>query len=205
MNACLVKIVLFRNQSKAHVNSNRKGMSLVQVVRQFSNEEHAERMFIQSRWRDGVVCPSCNSDRISEPKNRNPQPFRCKDCRKFFRVKTGTVMHGSNLSLGTWSLAAYILTTNLKRRLAMKLHRDLGVSSKTASPFGGTVEYVNEFAGRNNQRRPDTEDQTSWLVRRMDWKRLRYKDLTSLGCCKRNYSYQTASNGAGAGDCRSKT
>ena len=175
----MVKIVLFRNQGKAPVKSCRKGMSLVQAVRQFSNEERAERMFIQSRWRDAVICPSCNSDRISEPKNRKPQPFRCIDCRKFFSVNAGTVMHDSNLSLGTWSLAAYILTTNLKRRLAMKLHRDLRVSYKTASPSGGTVEYVNEFAGRNNQRRLDTEDQTSWLVRRMDWKRLRYKDITS--------------------------
>ncbi|MYD26661.1 MAG: IS1595 family transposase [Gemmatimonadetes bacterium] len=37
--------------------------------------------------------------------------------------------------------------------------------------------YVNEFAGRHNQRPLDTEDQMSAMVRGMDGKRLRYADL----------------------------
>ena len=37
--------------------------------------------------------------------------------------------------------------------------------------------YVNEFAGRHNQRRCHTEVQMTMAVRMMDRKRLRYKDL----------------------------
>ena len=37
--------------------------------------------------------------------------------------------------------------------------------------------YVDEFAGRHNQREEDTIEQMSSMVRGMDCKRLRYKDL----------------------------
>ena len=37
--------------------------------------------------------------------------------------------------------------------------------------------YVNEFAGRHNQRSEDTPDQMAAVVRGMDGKRLRYQDL----------------------------
>ena len=37
--------------------------------------------------------------------------------------------------------------------------------------------YVDEFAGRHNQRESDTIDQMAAMVQGMDGKRLRYKDL----------------------------
>ena len=37
--------------------------------------------------------------------------------------------------------------------------------------------YVNEFAGRHNARPLDTIDQMAGMVRGMDGKRLRYRDL----------------------------
>ena len=37
--------------------------------------------------------------------------------------------------------------------------------------------YVNEFSGRHNQRSRNTVDQISAMVRRMDGRRLRYRDL----------------------------
>ena len=39
--------------------------------------------------------------------------------------------------------------------------------------------YVQEFAGRQNQREADTLDQMAAMVRGMDGKRLRYRDLTA--------------------------
>ena len=39
--------------------------------------------------------------------------------------------------------------------------------------------YVGEFAGRHNQRPDDTVDQMASMVRGMDGKRLRYRDLTA--------------------------
>ena len=59
-------------------------------------------------------------------------PYRCRSCGKRFSAKTGTVMESSNLGYQTWALAAYLLTTNLKGVSSMKLHRDLGITQKSA-------------------------------------------------------------------------
>lgn len=49
-----------------------------------------------------------------------------------FSLKTGTLMEGSKLGYQTWALAIYLVTTNLKSVSSMKLHRDLGITQKSA-------------------------------------------------------------------------
>ena len=59
-------------------------------------------------------------------------PYRCRDCRKFFSVKTKTLMHGSKLGLQTWAIAYYLVATGIKGVSSMKLYRDLGITRKSA-------------------------------------------------------------------------
>ena len=110
----------------------RKGMTLMDVVKQFDTEEKAEEWFIAQRWPDGVACPFCHSQEVSPRPSRKPQPFRCRSCRKDFSVKTGTVFHGSNIPLSKWAVGFYLYMTNLKGVSSMKLHRDLGITQKSA-------------------------------------------------------------------------
>ena len=112
--------------------SYRKGITLLEAIQQFSDEAAVERMFIDARWPNGIACPGCGSLNIQERTTRKPQPFRCRDCRKDFSVKTDTVMQGSNIPLSKWAIAAYILNTSLKGVSSMKLHRDLGISQPAA-------------------------------------------------------------------------
>ena len=109
-------------KTKAPGKAFRKGMTLVEAVRRFS----AEAMFVEARWPNGA-CPDCGSLDVQARPTRKPQPYRCRDCRNDFSVKTGTVMQGSNLPLSKWALAAYLMTTNLKGVSSMKLHRDLAL------------------------------------------------------------------------------
>ena len=113
---------------KAH----RKGITLMGVVKQFDTEEKAEAWFVEQRWPDGTTCPFCQSQEVSPRPSRKPQPFRCRACRKDFSVKTSTVLHSSNIPLTKWAIGFYLFMTNLKGVSSMKLHRDLGVSQKTA-------------------------------------------------------------------------
>ena len=113
---------------KAH----RKGITLMDVVKQFDTEAKAETWFVEQRWPDGVTCPFCQSQEVSPRPSRKPQPFRCRACRRDFSVKTGTVLHSSNIPLSKWALGFYLFMTNLKGVSSMKLHRDLGVSQKSA-------------------------------------------------------------------------
>ena len=105
---------------------------MIEAVKQFGDEEAAEEMFIEARWPNGVACPKCGSLNIQERPTRKPQPFRCRDCRKDFSVKTNTVMQGSNIPLYKWALAVFLMNTSLKGVSSMKLHRDLGISQPSA-------------------------------------------------------------------------
>ena len=140
----------------------RKGMTLVEVMRMFPDDATAERWFIDMRWPMGVHCPDCGSMSVQERPTRKPQPYRCRDCRKDFSVKTGSLMHGSKLGFQVWALAIYLLATNLKSVSSMKLHRDLGVTQKTAwylsqriretwvdhrESFSGPVEVDETYVG----------------------------------------------------------
>ena len=59
-------------------------------------------------------------------------PYWCSDCRSYFSVRTGTALERSKVPLRKWAFAVYIVTTSLKSVSSMKLHRDLGVTQKTA-------------------------------------------------------------------------
>ena len=61
-------------------------------------------------------------------------PFRCrkKACTKRFSVKTGTIMQSSKVGYQNWVFAMYLMTTNLKGISSMKLHRELGITQKSA-------------------------------------------------------------------------
>ena len=124
---------------KAPGRSYRRGISLVKAVEMFSDADFTERWFVDSRWPDGIQCPRCDVKDIQHRATRKPQPFRCNACRFDFSVKTHTLMHSSPLPLKTWGLALYLVTTNLKGVSSMKLHRDLGVSQKTAWHLGHRI------------------------------------------------------------------
>jgi transposase-like protein len=122
-------------------------MSLVNAVNLFSDEQATEEMFVQARWPEGIHCPFCDSENVKDRPTRKPAPFRCYSCRKDFSVKTGTVMHGSNLCLGTWALAAYLLTTNPKGIPSLRLAEYLGVTQKTAWHLGHRIRRAWEEPG----------------------------------------------------------
>ena len=149
----------------------------------FADESKAEEWFVSMRWPDGIQCPVCESHNIQVRTTRKPQPFRCNACRKDFSVKTHSIMHGSKLSLGTWGMAVYLLTTNLKGVSSMKLHRDLGITQKTAwhlahrirrawatgaaggkAQFLGPVEVDETFVG-GRQRSRHTDKRRYWRER----------------------------------------
>ena len=94
--------------------SYRKGISLIESVHLFADPDTAALRMERARWGDGlVVCPKCGSERGTRM-NRADMPYRCKDCRKFFSVKTGTPMAESKLPVTSWLMAAYQDLTILK-------------------------------------------------------------------------------------------
>ena len=153
----------------------RKGLSLVKITRMFPDDAAAERWFIETRWPNGVHCLACGSNNIQERPTRKPQPYRCRDCRKDFSVKLGTLMEGSKLGFQVWAIAIYLLATNLKSVSSMKLHRDLNITQKSAwylaqriretwrdnsGMFTGPVEADETYIGGKRKNMPKAKRKT---------------------------------------------
>ena len=121
-------------RGKAPGRYYRDGVTLIDLFNMFPDEDAAELWFEMDRWGDtGLYCPRCGSfDKVSMVPSGRPMPFWCGDCRKCFSVRTGTAMQNSKLPLQKWAIAIYLQVTNLKGISSMKLHRDLGITQKSA-------------------------------------------------------------------------
>ena len=120
--------------SKGPGKSFRKGITLPELFQMFPDDKSAEQWFVEMRWPNGMTCPYCESSKVQRNAPHPTMPFRCqaKGCRKRFSVKIGTLMHASNISYQKWAVAIYLTLTSLKSVSSMKLHRDLGITQKSA-------------------------------------------------------------------------
>ena len=107
-------------------------LSTFEYFQKFPNEEAARNFFETRRWADEPVCGHCGSLSVTECKDHKPMAYRCKDCRKHFSVRTGTVLAESRLPLLKWLLAIYMLTSARKGIPSTQMARELGVTQKTA-------------------------------------------------------------------------
>ena len=148
---------------KSPGKAQREGLDLIQLMNLFPTEEAAINWFEQIVWDEYRACGHCGSLDTKAVPNAKPMPYWCKDCRSYFSVRTGTAIARSNVPLRKWAIAVYLCVTSLKSVSSMKLHRDIGVSQKTAwfmlhrlreawakeidGPFDGPVEVDEAYFG----------------------------------------------------------
>ena len=148
---------------KAPGKAHREGLTLPELFDMFPDEAAATEWFESIIWPNGRHCPKCGSERTREASHKK-MLYWCTDCRSYFSVKTGTAMQASKIPLRKWAIAIYLCLTSLKSVSSMKLHRDIGVSQKTAwfmmhrireawgdddgvEPFDGPVEVDETYIG----------------------------------------------------------
>ena len=103
-------------------------ISASEFFKSFPNEASAIKYIEGLRWADGIICPHCDSQRTSRMKDS--QYHQCKDCRKKFTVRTGTVFERSHIPLDKWLYAMYILQTARKGVSSLQLSKELGITQK---------------------------------------------------------------------------
>jgi len=149
--------------AKAPGKSHREGIDIIELLDMFPTEEGATLWFEDALWQGERCCGHCGSVRTKTVPNAKPMPYWCSDCRKYFSVRTGTAIARSNVPLRKWAIAIYLCLTSLKSVSSMKLHRDIGVSQKTAwfmlmrireawaadpcGPYVGPVEFDEAYFG----------------------------------------------------------
>ena len=79
-------------------------------------------MIRKIRWKDGVYCPHCKSRNIIKwGRYKLFQRYKCKDCKRTFNDKTGTIFHNSKIPLFLWGciLFLFVLVHTSQRKISI--------------------------------------------------------------------------------------
>src|SRR5579864_8527288 len=136
---------------------------LAEAVAHFSDPDRATAYIVSRRWPNGIACPryGCGSASVQFIKTR--KLWRCKDCKRAFSAKTGSIFEHSPLPFTKWLPAIWLLTNTKNGTSSWELSRALGVTQKTAwfmfhrireamkegegAAFKGEVEADETFVG----------------------------------------------------------
>ena len=99
--------------------------------REIPNEEAAVAFAESQIWGETPWCGRCGGDNVYRVKSGKPMSHRCRDCKKYCSVRTGTVMEGSNLPIRDWLLAIHYMLTDRKGMSALQLEKMLDTSHET--------------------------------------------------------------------------
>jgi transposase-like protein len=108
----------------------------------FTDPDAAREFLEAKRWPDGPVCPHCGVmgeahrlEAATEAKGKRHARkglWKCAACRKQFTVTIGTIFEDSKIPLQKWLHAIHMLCSSKKGISAHQLHRNLGVTYKSA-------------------------------------------------------------------------
>ncbi len=115
-------------------------LSTYQFHQMFPDDAAAVEWAESIRWPDGPVCPHCQSTNVAEA--GKPQPYRCRDCRKHFSVKVGSLMQDSKLSVRQWLYAMYLMSVSKKGLSSLQLGRELGIAQEAAWRLGHKIRQA---------------------------------------------------------------
>jgi len=103
----------------------------------FQDETAAREALEAVRWPEGPICPHCGNshpDRIAKITTKSARPglYYCNECKGQFTVTVGTVFERSKIPLTKWWMAAHMMNSGKNGVSAHEIHRNLGVTYKTA-------------------------------------------------------------------------
>lgn len=104
--------------------------TLLEAIEFFNDEQVCIDAVASMRWTDGPICPDCETGQPYYIKTQ--KRWKCRECRRQFSVKVGTIFEDSPISLKKWLPALWLLCNCKNGISSWELHRALGVTQKTA-------------------------------------------------------------------------
>jgi transposase-like protein len=112
------------------VSTNRLPTTLLEAIRYFSDLDVCTEYVAKLRWPNGPVCPRCEGVEYSYLKTR--RLWKCKECKKQYSVKLGTIFEDSALGLDKWLPAVWLIANSKNGISSHELGRALGITQKSA-------------------------------------------------------------------------
>ncbi len=139
--------------------------TLQDAIRYFSDPDVCLKFVAELRWPNGPYCPRCQGKELSFLSTR--RLWKCKECKKQFSVKVGTIFEDSPLGLDKWLAVIWMIANDKNGISSYEIHRGLGITQKSAwfllhrirlamktgtfQKLNGTVEADETFIGGKSQ------------------------------------------------------
>ena len=105
--------------------------TLQEAIAYFSDPSRMFDYAVKLRWPDGkVACPRCGSDKHSFISTRHI--WFCKDCKKQFTLKVGTIFEDSAIGMDKWMIAVWMVVNAKNGISSYEVARALGITQKSA-------------------------------------------------------------------------
>lgn len=135
--------------------------TLLEATRYFADPDVCVSFVASLRWPEGPICPRCEGTEHSYLTTR--QLWKCKNCKKQFSVKVGTIFEDSPIPLDKWLISIWIIANSKNGVSSHELGRSIGITQKSAwfvlhrvrlamqtgsfSKFSGEIEVDETFIG----------------------------------------------------------
>ena len=107
-----------------------KPKTLQAAIQHFSSMDVCIETVAAMRWPNGPVCPECGHTEHYYLKTQ--RRWKCKDCKRQFSVKIGTIFEDSALGLDKWLIALWMLVSCKNGISSYEVGRALGITQKSA-------------------------------------------------------------------------
>lgn len=111
---------------------NQEPKSLQEAIIYFSNPDNCIDYLAVRRWPNGVVCPTCGSNKVKFNEKRRIWQCSSHHPKRQFSVKVGTIYEDSPIGLDKWMVATWMLTNCKNGISSYEIARDLKVTQKSA-------------------------------------------------------------------------
>jgi len=118
--------------------------SLFEFLKSNPTEQDCIDYYEQLRWKGEL--PISPYDPTSKVYKCKDNKYKCKNTDKYFNVRTGTVFRNSNISLQKWFWALYLYSSHKKGISSYQLHRDIGITQKTAWFMLHRLRHISDCA-----------------------------------------------------------
>jgi transposase-like protein len=104
--------------------------TLQEAILYFADPDNCVDFLAALRWPDGVTCPKCTSKNVHHLSTRHI--WKCRECKKQFSVKAGSLMEDSAIGLDKWFAAIWLIANAKNGVSSYEIARSLGVTQKSA-------------------------------------------------------------------------
>lgn len=146
--------------------------SIIDLLKAFPDEQACIDHLTKLRWPIGSPVSPFDANSVVYVCKGNK--FRCKNSKKYFNVKTGTIFEDSKIPLQKWFLALYVFSSHKKGVSSHQLAKDITVTQKTAwfmlhrlryafnhpnfnAPLEGTIEADESFIGGKSENKHESK------------------------------------------------